>query len=190
MKAIFSEELAQALGLTSAQVRKDFSLFKIPGKKKAGYRIDRLMRQFDRILKKTRVQRVVVLGAGPLGLALLRDPFLSDRGISVTAVFDEGKKASALPSRIEGVPVLPFSKLIAFVRSQDIKYCVIAATGGNAQRMLDEAVLSGIRGILNLTPFELKAPRTCTMIPVNLVAEIENLIFFTQQKLKSPLHSA
>jgi redox-sensing transcriptional repressor len=73
MKAIFSEELAQSLGLTSAQVRKDFSLFHITGKKKAGYRIDLLMNQFNRILEKTRVQRVVILGAGAIGQALVTD---------------------------------------------------------------------------------------------------------------------
>jgi redox-sensing transcriptional repressor len=189
MKAIFSEELAQALGLTSAQVRKDFSIFKIPGKKKAGYRIDQLMKQFDRILDKTHVQHVVILGAGPMGLALVRDPFLTDRGVSVSAIFDEAKKISGLPAQIGDVAVLPISKLVAFVRSENIKYCVVAATDNSAQQMLDEAIISGIRGVLNFTPFELKVPKSCTINSVNLVAEIENLVFFTQQKADSPRHS-
>jgi len=185
MKAIFSEELAQALGLTSAQVRKDFSIFKIPGKKKAGYRIDQLMKQFDRILDKTHVQHVVILGAGPMGLALVKDPFLADRGINVSAIFEEEKKTPGLPAQIEGIPILPISKLVAFVRSECIRYCVVAATDNSAQRMLDEAIISGVRGVLNLTPFELKVPKSCTMNSVNLVAEIENLVFFTQNKIKT-----
>jgi redox-sensing transcriptional repressor len=185
MKAVFSEELAQALGLTSAQVRKDFSIFKIPGKKKAGYRLDLLSRQFNRILEKTKIQQVVVLGAGPLGLAITQEPLLSEYGIAVAAIVDREEKIKSLPEQIEGIPLLPLARLIPLVRVQNLKYCILTEVGPYAQRLLDEAIVAGIRGVLNLSPFELKAPKACTLNAINLVAEIENMIYFTQQKLKS-----
>ena len=64
---IFSEYLADAVGVTSAQVRKDFSLFGISGNKRGGYQIDALITKLNSILGKNEVQKVVLVGAGQLG---------------------------------------------------------------------------------------------------------------------------
>jgi len=37
---VFSDNLADAIGVTSSQVRKDFSLFGVGGNKRGGYQID------------------------------------------------------------------------------------------------------------------------------------------------------
>jgi len=185
MKVVFSEELAQSLGLTSAQVRKDFSMFRISGKKKAGYNIEFLMKQFNSILEKNRVQRIVILGTGPLGTALVNDGILLDNNFSIAALFEEDSRLEAIPVKINEVPVFPISKLITFIGSEKIKYAIIAVTDDHAQRILDEAVLSGIKGALNLSGRELKSPRAFTINSVNIVSEMENLIFFTQNKSKS-----
>jgi redox-sensing transcriptional repressor len=182
MTSVFSEELAQALELTSAQVRKDFSLFHIPGKKKAGYRIDLLMGQLNHILRKTKTHQAILLGAGPFALSLAQEFFTPENGIAVTAFFEEDKTARERSSPIKDAPVLPLSRLIRHVRSSNVRYAILAVTDNRAQRFLDEAVLAGIRGFFNLSGRELKAPRACVLHSVNLTAEIENLIFFTQRK--------
>jgi NADH/NAD ratio-sensing transcriptional regulator Rex len=105
--------------------------------------------------------------------------------MAVAALLDEETKVAGLPPRINDIPVLPLARLIHFVHSHNIKYAVLTVTDGHAQRVLDEAIISGIRGILNLSGHELKAPRACTLHSVSLCSEIENLIFFTQQKLKA-----
>ena len=50
LKRVFSDNLAEALGTTSTQVRKDFSLFGIQGNKKAGYNLDDLLFQLNDLL--------------------------------------------------------------------------------------------------------------------------------------------
>ena len=52
----YSNNLGDAIGITSVQVRKDFSLFNISGNKKGGYNIDDLLEQIRiRVAKKERV---------------------------------------------------------------------------------------------------------------------------------------
>ena len=45
---VFSDNLADAAGVTAAQVRKDFSLFGITGNRRGGYKVDELGEQLQR----------------------------------------------------------------------------------------------------------------------------------------------
>ena len=84
---IFSDYLAEAVGVTSAQVRKDFSIFGIHGNKRGGYQISTLIEKLNDILGKNEVQKVVLLGAGSLGSALMKyknfEAFFRLKAISV-----------------------------------------------------------------------------------------------------------
>ena len=77
---IFSEYLADAVGVTSAQVRKDFSLFGVSGNKRGGYQIDALIAKLSSILGKNETQKVILVGAGQLGSALLNYRNFEKRG--------------------------------------------------------------------------------------------------------------
>jgi len=55
---VFSKNLADAVDVTSAQVRKDFSIFSISGRTKAGYQVDELIKRLDYILGKDRIQKL------------------------------------------------------------------------------------------------------------------------------------
>ena len=67
---VFSDNLADAAGVTAAQVRKDFSLFGITGNRRGGYKVEELTDQLNRILGKDQLQEVVVVGMGNIGQAL------------------------------------------------------------------------------------------------------------------------
>ncbi|MFH1878101.1 MAG: winged-helix domain-containing protein, partial [Candidatus Omnitrophota bacterium] len=49
---VFSDNIADAVGVAPSQVRKDFSMFGISGKKRGGYVIDELLSNFNSILGK------------------------------------------------------------------------------------------------------------------------------------------
>ena len=85
---VFSDNLADAAGVTAAQVRKDFSLFGITGNRRGGYKVDELSSQLNKILGKDRVQEFVVVGVGNIGRALLHYPGLGKSGIHIAAGFD------------------------------------------------------------------------------------------------------
>ena len=58
---VFSDNLADAIGVLPSQVRKDFSLFGISGNKRGGYQIDALLEKLNSILGKDRQHNVLLI---------------------------------------------------------------------------------------------------------------------------------
>jgi NADH/NAD ratio-sensing transcriptional regulator Rex len=70
-----------------------------------------------------------------------------------------------------------------------VKFGIITLADKTAQHALDLMVLAGVRGVLSLTPVELKSPKTCFINSVNLFREFENVVFFAgnnRQKKRTP----
>jgi redox-sensing transcriptional repressor len=179
VKWMFSGEIAAALGITAAQVRKDFSCFGVTGKRKIGYRVEGILEHLDRILGKNERKRAVIAGFGPLGKAVYKEYFARDRGLQIVAAFDETVPAGSRRDDDTGIPVFPLPSLIGFAAENRIKLGVIALSDKTAQTALDFMVLGGIKGILSLSPFDLKSPKGCFVNSINILREFEKVVFFT-----------
>jgi len=171
---VFSDNLADALGITSAQVRKDFSLWELTGKKRGGYIIDELIKRLNNILGKDRSQKVIVVGAGNLGKALIHYQGFSKAGIHIVAGFDidPAKQGDAF-----GIPILAMDSLIDFIKKNNIRIGVIAVPDIAAQIVLELLLSAGVKGILNFAPIRLRAPEEVTVNNVNLGLELETVIY-------------
>jgi len=172
---VFSDNLADAVGVTAAVVRKDFSVFGISGNKKGGYQIEALLEKLNSILGKDRLQKVIVIGAGHIGSALMRYRGFEKEGIKIIAGFDIDP---AKANRSASVPILPLEEVKGFIKSQGIKIAVLAVPDIAAQEVADIICATGIKGILNFAPLRLKSPEGCIVNNVNLEIELENLIYF------------
>ncbi len=180
---IFSDYLADAVGVTSAQVRKDFSLFGISGNKRGGYQIDTLIEKLNDILGKNELQKVIMAGAGNLGSALMKYKNFEKEGIKIVAAFDIDP--SKLNSRLP-IPVYALDDLEKFVKENEIKIGIISVPDIAAQLALDIMIRAGIRGVLNFAPIQLKTSGDCIVSNVNLELELENLIYFVNALQKAP----
>jgi redox-sensing transcriptional repressor len=172
---VFSDNLADAIGVTASQVRKDFSIFGITGNRKGGYDVASLIEKLGEILGKGRVEKVVVVGAGHLAAALIHYRGFEKEGIKIEAAFDID------PAKFDkdaDIPVFPLDELKSIVSSNNIKVGVLAVPDIAAQRAADVMFDAGIKGIMNFAPIRLKAPNDCTINNVNLEIELENLIYF------------
>lgn len=172
---VFSENLADAAGGTSSQVRKDFSLFGITGNKKGGYIIDELMEKLNSILGKNELKKVVVAGAGNIGKALLHYGGFEKEGIKIIAAFDSDP---AKADKNSAVPVLPLDQMKDFIKTNKIKIGIIAVPDIAAASVLDIMTASGIKGVLNFAPIRLRGNEETVINNVNLVAELENVVYF------------
>ncbi|MFP4490867.1 MAG: redox-sensing transcriptional repressor Rex [Spirochaetaceae bacterium] len=176
---VFSNNLGDAIGVTPALVRKDFSNLSLSGNKRGGYHIDTLIEKLDKLLGRDRPQHVVVVGCGRIGTALMEYSGFNTDGITIVAGFDsdpENVKHSA------GVPIYPLDKLEEFVAEHDVKVGVIAVPDTEASKVLDRMINAGIRGVLNFAPVELKCTRTdcpnsTTIHNVNIALELEHLFY-------------
>ncbi len=172
---VFSDNLADAVGVTHTQVRKDFSIFGISGNKRGGYNIDELIEKINTILGKNELQKVVLVGAGKLGSALIRYKGFEKEGIKIIACFDID---SSKFDEKGDVPVLPLESLQSFVRKNKIRIGIIAVPDMAAQAVTDSMLNAGIKGILNFAPIRLRGTEQCVINNVNLEVELENLIYF------------
>ena len=172
---VYSNELADAIGITAAQVRKDFSLFGITGNKRGGYSVQDLLGIIQRILGSQTGQDVIIAGMGHLGTALSTYKGFEEEGIHIKAGFDTDSGRCGTHGHI---PVYPFSECEGYVSTHNIKVGIIAVPADAAQLVLDVLVRGGVVGVLNFAPVRLLAPRTCVIHDVNLRVELELLLYF------------
>ena len=172
---VFSDNLADAIGVLPSQVRKDFSIFGISGNRRGGYNIDELIDKLNSILGKDRVQKVVVVGTGNIGTALMKYKGFEKEGIKIVAGFDIDP---AKYHETADMPVLPLEKLKEMVKAENIKIGIIAVPDIAAQQVFDMMVSAGIKGILNFAPIRLRGPEDLIINNINVELELESVSYF------------
>jgi len=181
---VFSDNIADAGGVSSSLVRKDFFLLGISGNKRGGYNIDKLIEQLNNILGKNEVQKVVIAGAGNVGKALMHYKGFEEEYINIIAVFDIDPGKHDPEARI---PILPMEEMQPFIAKNGIKIGIIALPDEATQRAADLMILGGIRGILNFGSVGLRLPGHCVESHVNLELELERLIYLVKSSEKKDL---
>src|SRR5688572_33124160 len=88
LATISSDELARRGGTTSAQVRKDLSFFGSFGKRGLGYSVPELAGRLREILGLGRQWKVIIIGAGKIGAALVQYRGFRQRGFNIVAIYD------------------------------------------------------------------------------------------------------
>jgi redox-sensing transcriptional repressor len=172
---ISSDELAARAGTTSAQVRKDLSVFGSFGKRGLGYDVAELTRRLRDILGLGREWRVIIVGAGKIGGALAQYRGFRQRGFSIVAVYDSDPKKVGKP--FESFTVRDIASLKDDGRREAADIAILTVPGDVAQRVLDQVVAAGIRAVLNFAPAQLHAPDHVTVKTVNMAMELEGLSF-------------
>jgi len=172
---VFSDNLADAVGVASSQVRKDFSLFDIQGKKKGGYLIDELIEKLNIILGKNKVQKVVVLGAGNMGTAMMNYRGFEKEGIKIMACFEIDPEKF---NRDAIIPILPLDELKTFIKEHKIKLAILAVPDMAAQQAWGMLKDAGIQGVMNFAPIRLRDAEDYVINNVNLELELENVVYF------------
>jgi redox-sensing transcriptional repressor len=170
-----SDDLAKLGGTTSAQVRKDLSLFGSFGKRGLGYSVPELSSSLRKILGLGRQWRVCIIGAGKIGAALAGYAGFAERGFIVSGVYDSDP--SKIGTRWGNVTVREEAQLERDIAANDYQIAVLAVPADSAQKLVDRAVRAGIRGILSFAPVQLNVPNDVALRTVNMAMELEGLTF-------------
>ena len=177
---IYSDFLADEAGNTSSQVRKDFSLFGIRGKRHQGYDVRTTLNSINALLGDKREQKIIIVGAGNLGMALAHYKNFNKEAISVVACFDSD------PFKFkpeDSIPVLPIADMISFIQKKNITVGIIAVPAHCAQEVCEMMVLAGIQGVLNFSPLTLKvSAQRCYVVNFNVIEALESVFYFINQK--------
>lgn len=174
-RTISSKQLGESLGLTDAQVRKDFAYFGQFGHPGIGYRVDDLIGQVRKILGTDKTWNVLLVGAGNLGRALLAYKGFDQKGFRLIAVFDTDP--SKVGKKHGSFVIQPLSELAGTVRKQTIKLAMLAVPADAAQDVADQLVEAGVRGLLNFAPVSITVPAEVALNAVDLAVQLEQLSF-------------
>jgi redox-sensing transcriptional repressor len=172
---VSSGALAARGGASSAQVRKDLSLFGSFGRRGVGYAVPLLAARVREILGLVRHYRVVLVGAGRIGSALAAYPGFRARGFDIAAIYD------AAPARIgasvDAHVVRSVDLLERDLAAEHADIAIIGTPADVAQDIADRLVRCGVRALLNFAPVTLRVPPRVAVTNVNMALELEALSY-------------
>jgi redox-sensing transcriptional repressor len=176
VEKISSQELAGLLGLNSAQVRKDlayFGQFGVPG---MGYYVAELRARVLKILRVDRPVKVILLGVGNLGSALLSYGGFLKQGYHILMAFDADRRK--VGAQRGGVEIRHIEELEEQIQKLRPDVAILAVPAEVSQALAEKVVEAGLTGILNFAPRRLSLPSTVKVHHVDLTVEMESLCYY------------
>jgi len=170
-----SGDIAEGVGVSPAQVRKDLAYFGEFGTRGVGYNVKDLHRHILKILGLSVDWTVSLVGIGNLGLALSTYKGFRERGFIISSIFDSDP--AKIGTVVNGVEVMPLNQLTEVVRQNKTQIGIIAVPSGSAQEIADSLVEAGVQAILNFAPVVLNVPPEIELRNVDLAVNLEVLTF-------------
>jgi len=175
IRIISSSNITDALNIPSTQFRKDLSFFGEFGKRGVGYDVGKLIKVIRGIIGIDKKVKIIVIGAGKLGSALIRYPGFSDMNIEIVGVFDNNLEK--IGKKIENVLIRDISEIEEFIKNEKIEIALICVPKEHAQNVCNVLVKTGIKGILNFAPVRIVSTGCVSVINFDMFSEICNLIY-------------
>ncbi len=174
-----SKAISDALQIDSATIRRDFSYFGELGKKGYGYNIDSLLDFFKSELSESDMIKIAIVGVGNLGKALLTYNFSIHDDMTITEAFDV--KEDVIGQKIGNVIVKDNDELITTLKKEEIDVVILTTPERVAQKVADELVQAGVKGILNFTPGRINTPSDVQVHQIGLRYRITVIIILYEK---------
>lgn len=174
---VFSHELGEQAGATSAQVRRDLMVVGGYGTAAHGYGIEQLLESISEFMDTPRPVKVGLVGVGNLGRAILAFFGKGRPNLEIVAAFDkDGRKTNR---KFDGVPCHHVDDIAEVVREEQVEVAIIAVPAEAAQPVANALVEAGVRGMLSLAPVCLEAPDDVYVETADLGVFVDKTIYFS-----------
>lgn len=173
-----SDMLAESLGVTASQIRKDLSYFGGFGKQGTGYNVISLMEVLQSILHLDRIWKMAVVGVGNLGQAVMSYQGFARKGFEVVLAFDSTSKV--IGRVFSGIKVQDVALMEEKIAELQVKVAVLTVPATEAQRMAERLAKCGVRAILNYAPVSLKLPEDIQISNIYPVLELQKMAFYLE----------
>ncbi len=179
-RTVSSSEIAQALGVKSAAVRKDLASAGTTrpssarvGRAGVGYDCRLLSTSIRELIGTNRRWRTVLVGAGNIGNALLGYSGFEGQGFEIIAVFDVQK---GLVGRTVGRQrVRAMRDLRRTIQASGVTIGIVAVPRTAAQGVATQLVDAGVLGILNFAPMRLAVDESVAVVNIDVSVSLEQL---------------
>ena len=176
---VFSHEIAQILHITPVQVRRDLMLIGYSGNLRKGYDIKELIDMIGNIIDTEKGQKVVMIGLGNLGKAIISYFKGKRTKLTIVAAFDINPDKT---DRIyDGVPCYNISRLPEIMKKESITIGIITVPADQAPAVAETLVHSGVKGILNYSPKPLNVSPYVYLEEYDMITSLEKVAFFAKK---------
>jgi redox-sensing transcriptional repressor len=176
--SISSNDLADRIGVTAAQIRRDLSYFGRFGKQGKGYDIALLVSEIRRILNLTRNWDVALVGFGHLGQAIARYRGFLESNFHIAAVFDDDPSKIGRRAGPEGLEVLPDDRIAEVVAARGIRIGIIAVPAAAAQRTAEMLIAGRVVALLNYAPVVLQVPDWVCVRDIDPITMLQSMTYY------------
>ncbi|MBS4536703.1 redox-sensing transcriptional repressor Rex [Clostridium sp. D2Q-14] len=179
IKRISSQELSKLTDFTASQIRQDLNNFGGFGQQGYGYNVRDLQKELGKILGLDRIYKAILVGAGNLGQAISNYRGFNDAGFKIMAIFDKNPKMFGI--KLMDVMIQDVDNMDDFIRDNDIEIGIICTSKEGSQEIAERMAKSGITGIWNFAPADLKLDDNVTVENVHLNESLFTLSYLLKE---------
>lgn len=176
-----SKQIAEAIGIDSATVRRDFSYFGELGRRGFGYDVKKLMNFFADLLNDNAITNVMIVGVGNMGRALLHYRFHERNKMKVVMAFDIDDHPEVGSTTSDGITIYGISQIKEKIQSGNVQTAILTVPSVKAQEVASILVQAGVKGILCFSPVNLSLPKDVVVQYVDLTSELQTLLYFMRK---------
>ena len=176
-----SKQIAEAIGIDSATVRRDFSYFGELGRRGFGYDVKKLMNFFADLLNDNAITNVMIVGVGNMGRALLHYRFHERNKMKVVMAFDTDDHPEVDSTTSDGIPIYGISQIKEKIQLGNVQTAILTVPSVKAQEVASILVQAGVKGILCFSPVNLSLPKDVVVQYVDLTSELQTLLYFMRK---------
>ena len=163
---VSSKGLSEKMGLTASQIRQDLSCFGEFGQQGYGYNVVFLYNEIKKIVGTDKGFKVIIIGAGNMGKAIVNSESIQKRGFTIEKIFDI--KEQLIGTKINKVEVMHFNDLELYLSENKIDVVALTVPSDKTSEVISIIVKSGVKGLWNFTSVELKLPKQIVVENVHL----------------------
>lgn len=174
VERILSKELSEFVNIESTTIRRDFSFLGNLGKQGYGYDVSKLIEIFSQELGLDFDEKIILIGAGNLGRALMKYNKWNHVVGEITCAFDISQDRQGVRF---GIPVYDLSELEEKI-PQGCRIAILTAST-NIQETVDRLIQCGIVGLVDFTHEHIQLPKGVAIKNIDVVSSIQELVFET-----------
>ena len=179
LEYVYSQQLAEMVGVSPAQLRRDLASFGSFGNISRGYNVYQLTRTISRILGTDTPKTVALFGVGDLGRSLLAYRGFEERGFHIGVVFDlDADKAGKVFAGRRCYHVDQMEKVLP---EFNVRVAVLACRPPGLQHLVDRLAKVGVTSILNFVPKRITPAPGGYVESIDIAAKLEKLSFLSKK---------
>ena len=178
---VFSYQIGNMMDISEYTVRKDFMFLSVEGKTASGYDINLFIKALEQELGFTNHEKIILIGVGVLGNALLKYNFVSHRIGKIVCAFDCDKQKTN--KKNYGVPVYDM-ELLSKKIPRDTTIAILAIPKEDLETVINQLMSLKVKAILNFTDGLPRKRKNIKIYNIDLAEMISKTIYDFQSQKK------